>query len=515
VRLRRGAAALAAVVGAFSMSTAAAAARQVIVDSFDGTPIVAHFCPAAGLREGHRAPTIMIGPGWGSPGDRCSGSGLNGAGSAPFGIVGTSTFIEAGYNVVTWDPRGFWSSGGAAQIDSPDYEGRDAQALIDFVARQPEARLDRPGDPLLGMYGGSYGGGIQLVTAGLDDRVDAIVPTIAWNSLVSALYPDGEVKSGWGAILAGIGVPTTTLPGIVSPAGIELGNQSPQFYDMLTHGLAFGSFPADDVAWLADHGPDRLLRDIHVPTLLVQGEQDTLFDLDEAHRNYRALRRGGTKVKMIWFCGGHGICLTPRGGQGDVIKRSALAWFARYLRGRDVHTGPPFRWLDDAGEWHRSRAYPLSRSGSLVGRGSGTLPIVPILPDAGSGIMIAATPTPASVRVTIPGPSHDADVVGPPKLRATYRGRALPARTFVYAQIVDPRNHLVVNNQVEPVPLRLDGHEHTVRVPLVRIASHADAGTGYRLQIAAGSSVYDFQRSAGKVHFSKIRVKLPLAEPAG
>ncbi len=503
---------MAAALCTLALSAPPASARQVIVDSFDGTPIVGHFCPAAGLSSGERAPTIMIGPGWGSPGDRCTSSQLEGRASAPFGIVPTSEFINAGYNVLTWDPRGFWSSGGTVQIDSPDYEGRDAQALIDFVAQQPEARRDGPGDPRLGMYGASYGGGIQLVTAGLDDRVDAIVPTIAWNSMLSALYPDEEVKSGWGAILVGIGIPTTTLPGIISPAGIQLGQQSAAFYQLVLHGLATGSFADSQVQWLADHGPDYLLPRITAPTLLVQGEQDTLFDLDEADRNYRALAQAGTKVKMLWFCGGHGVCLTPHRDQGKRIQRRALAWFARYLRGRDVRTGPPVQWIDDSGEWHSSRDYPLRRAGELVGRGSGTLPLVPILPDVGSGILIAATPTPASVKVPIPGPDRAADVVGAPTLRVTYRGRALPVRTSVFAQIVDPRNHLVVNNQAEPVPLVLNGKEHTLRVPLVRIASHADAGTGYRLQLAAATTLYDIQRSAGKVRFSKIRVKLPLAD---
>ena len=44
------------------------------------------------------------------------------------------------------------------------------------------------------MVGGSYGGGIQLVTAGFDNRVDVIVPGIAWNSLVDSLYPRARVQ---------------------------------------------------------------------------------------------------------------------------------------------------------------------------------------------------------------------------------------------------------------------------------------------------------------------------------
>jgi ABC-2 type transport system ATP-binding protein len=215
----------------------------------------------------------------------------------------------------------------------------------------------------------------------------------------------------------------------------------------------------------------------------------------------------------MWFCGGHGICLTSHPGQGKKIKRRALAWFARYLRRKDVRTGPRFQWIDENGRWRSSRRYPLRGTGKLVGRGSGTLPLVPVVPDFGSGVLIAATPTPISVKVPIPGPSSGANVVGAPRLRITYRGSAAPTRTFVYAQLVDPRRHLVVNNQAEPVPLHLNGKTHRLDVPLVRIASRADAGVGYRLQLAASTSLYDFQRSAGSVHFERIKVTLPLAAP--
>ena len=108
---------------------------------------------------------------------------------------------RAGYNVLTWDPRGFGASGGTAEVDSPKFEGRDVSALIDYVARQPEAQLDERGDPRVGMAGGSYGGGIQLVAAAIDHRIDAIVPDIAWNSLETSLGKNDTVKSGWGLAL--------------------------------------------------------------------------------------------------------------------------------------------------------------------------------------------------------------------------------------------------------------------------------------------------------------------------
>src|SRR5439155_23028943 len=108
---------------------------------------------------------------------------------------------SAGYNVLTWDPRGFGNSGGTVEIDSADFEGRDVQRLIDWVAQQPGVRLDGTGDPRVGMAGASYGGGIQLVTAAIDCRVDAIVPQIAWHSLDTSFYKAQTVESGWGALL--------------------------------------------------------------------------------------------------------------------------------------------------------------------------------------------------------------------------------------------------------------------------------------------------------------------------
>ena len=91
-----------------------------------------------------------------------------------------------------------------------------------------------------------------------------------------------------------------------------------------------------------------LVERIRVPTLLLQGSADTVFPLSEAMRNHAILKRNGVPVKMIWFCGGHGVCL---GGQGPstVLERAVVNWFDRYLKRRDVRTGPPFQFFPDGG----------------------------------------------------------------------------------------------------------------------------------------------------------------------
>jgi len=350
-----------------------ASARDATVSSFDGTPITTAFFPAAGLPAGRKAPTVLIGHGWA----QSHGTDPESASEDLFGSIGIGPLRHAGFNVLTWDARGFGTSGGTVEADSPDFEGRDVQALIDYVAKQPEAKLDGPGDPRLGMSGPSYGGGIQLVTAAIDRRVDAIVPDIAWNSLISSLYKNDTIKGGWASVLFGAGVPTAQLQGLVGPAP-QAGGLDPHIPDAYAQGVATGVIPPDDLNFFRTRGPgDALVSRIHVPTLFTEGTADTLFTLHESIRNYAILRRNGVPTKLVWFCGGHGVCLTDKGKSGR-LEALTVAWFKRYLNNdTSVSTGPRFEWIDDAGSWHSGSDYPLASLPPLSGSGSGTLVVSP------------------------------------------------------------------------------------------------------------------------------------------
>ncbi len=100
------------------------------------------------------------------------------------------------------------------------------------------------------------------------------------------------------------------------------------------------------------------LHRVKTPTLLVQGQADTLFNLNEATATYRTLKAQGTPVKMIWQSWGHSGGLTgPAAGELDLsqgnletsyVGRRVLAWFDRHLRGRThVDTGPAFAYYRD------------------------------------------------------------------------------------------------------------------------------------------------------------------------
>src|SRR5215208_766420 len=217
-----------AAASATALLAPAAQARDATTRSFDQTRINTHFFPAAGLAAGKRAPTVMVGPGWSQPGE----TDENSSSEELFGGVGVGVLRNAGYNVLTWDPRGFGQSGGQVEVDSPDFEARDASALIDWLAGQPEAQLDRAGDPRVGMNGSSYGGGIQWVTAARDARVDVITPNISWNSLVTSLNKEGSLKFGWGSLLCGIGLEGSLVPGgLMGPDGPQLMRLDPHVFN--------------------------------------------------------------------------------------------------------------------------------------------------------------------------------------------------------------------------------------------------------------------------------------------
>jgi len=502
---------IAGLVGALCalLPVSAASARTASVRSFDGTAIHVNFFTAVGLAPGKRVPTVLLGPGWGSPGDTNPNDTTSVAGGSP----GVGTLRRAGFNVLTWDPRGFGVSGGKAEVDKPGYEGRDVSALISWLAHRPEALLERPGDPRVGMAGGSYGGGIQLVAAAGDHRIDAIVPDIAWHSLLTSLDKYNTPKLGWGTLLYDV-------------ASLGSARLDPLIGDSYETEVAGNPLTAAERNFYAASGPAALVGKIRAPTLLVQGTVDDLFTLQEAVDNYTILHRDGVPLKMLWFCGGHGICLTNPGNTA-LIQRDTLAWLDRYLkREPKVNTGPTMQWVDQNGGEHTGTGYPLPGAGTLSAHGAGTLPVNatggsgPAIPAPGAGTLgtFAAKVTPArasnAVDIRVGSPNRPALVVGAPQLTTTYHGRSTNhhATTSLYAQILDDATGKVLGNQVTPVPITLDGATHTLTVRLEILSATDRPGEHFTLQLTPSTVAYVTQSALGSVTFSAIRVVLPLVK---
>ena len=487
-----------------------AAAREFAVTSFDGTRIEAHFFPAATLSGDARAPTVLYGPSWGNAGATKD----DGPMPEEDGPIGIGTLRRAGFNVLTWDPRGFGGSGGEAQLNSPHHEARDVQALLDSLAQFPEATLDGPGDPRAGMTGASYGGAIQWVTAAIDRRIDAITPTVAWHSLVSSLYKAEIFKAGWGGILCGTGAVEGMYTGLVNPEGVEAGSMDARVYSICQSGLSSGKIADSDRDWLAERGPGTTWTDrVRAPALVLHGTADTLFTLAEAIANFRILRSNGVPSRMAWFCGGHGTCETPR-GLGHV-ETSILRWFAHHLKGERLVGGDAaFEWIDQHGVWHRSSGYPLADAGAASASGSGTLQLVPG-DAASSGTAISATPAANAVELAVPPPSRGAELAAAPRLAIEYRGQGTAPAAHAYAQIVDVERDAVLGGQVTPLPLTLDGQSHTLELDLEPVAYALTPSSRLKLQVISATNVYGSQRVGGTVELARMSLTLPFGRDPG
>ena len=474
--------------------------------SFDGTRIRVHWFPNPKATGTTQLPTILKGPGWSQPGDTDTKTRGNGI----FGDVNIANLWDAGYNVLTWDPRGFGKSGGVVQVDSPTAEGRDAQVLLDFVASRANAQLDAAGDPRVGMVGGSYGGGIQLVLAAIDCRVDAIVPTIAWHSLSTSLYKSEITKQGWGDLLYNFAKTSQLDPHIASAH---------------TSGDATGQINADDQAWFTARGPGDLIDKINAPTLIVQGTVDNLFTLDEAVTNYTMLHARGIPTAMLWYCGGHGVCLT-NGGDLARMSTATIGWLARYVKNDATAQLPPtFAAVDQQGGELVADAFPPAAGQAVTAHGACDLALAQTtfapakaLPGAPPGVLgtVAGsiTPTRANAACNVDVPINTAaTVLGAPKLTLTYSGTTPPGArpTRVFAQLVDASTGVVVGNQVTPVTVQLDGGAHSVTVPLEMIVFSAKPGSKVTLQVIATTPAYAQPRLGGQVKFSAVGVELPTA----
>ncbi len=498
----------------------APAAFTTMVTSFDGVKISTNIFPAAGLMEGQTAPTILNGPGLGASGNVDANSVWTIQGMVP----GVDSLRDAGYNYISWDPRGEHASQGFLQLDNPFFEGRDVQHIIDYAATLSQTELDGVGDPRVGMVGGSYGGGIQLVVAGIDDRIEAIVPTIAWNSLNESLYPTADFKTSWAALLG--------LALFRTDARINS-----QIYPALIQGSLLGFLGESQQAILSSSGPTVLVESITAPTLLIQGTADGLFPLEQATINAGLLAANpdDVPVDVIYFCGGHGVCLNPQKAavgskpgvytlQGELNMEATLNWLDKYVNGNElVPTGPRFEWFDQRGDYHSSDLLPsdpafygdpfvttdadggflLAQPLCCGGSGPQTQPPTPLLLSPA-----LAAPARTAINIDIPGPVlNTMEIVGAPKLTFTYSG--LGTNRHIYAQLVNDETNRVLGNIITPVPVNLDGRTHEVTIDLAQIAYTMEPGDSLTLQIVGATSVYADATQWGFVDVSDVTIALP------
>jgi ABC-2 type transport system ATP-binding protein len=264
-----------------------------------------------------------------------------------------------GYVALAYTARGFGDSGGRIHLDDPDYEVADAQALLDVLAAEPGIATSRDGDPLLGVMGASYGGALALMAAGTDRRVDAVVAAITWNDLASAFFPQAALRPGgdqstpaggaaiatpgpfkqlwasrfFGAALAGArsSAGAGSTPGsdaaTQDTAPLTCGRFDPTVCRRFLAAAETGEPSEALLELLRAHSPAPYLKNLHAPTLLIQGQSDSLFGLEQADATARALHSWGTPVAVRWTDGGHDAQSTT----AEADAAAAQDWFDTFL----------------------------------------------------------------------------------------------------------------------------------------------------------------------------------------
>ncbi|HEU4422152.1 MAG TPA: alpha/beta fold hydrolase [Pilimelia sp.] len=457
-----------------------------------------------------------------------------------------------GYAVLTWTARGFGRSGGQIHVNSPDYEVRDAQRLLDWLAERPEIRTDGGGDPRVGVVGGSYGGGLALLLAAQDHRVDAIVPMITWNDLARAFLPEstggapeaGVFKKAWAGLFFGN---ATAGPGALTgldggtPTGTDLAGADPSgggvqpgsavadpscgrfaadicraYLDVATTGRAT---PAA-VALLRRSSPAPVLDKIKAPTLLIQGKADTLFPLSEADANARGIAANGTPVRVAWFTGGHDGGAGPQTDQ-DRLKFLTAQWLSHYVKGEGDAPSTSFTYSRIAGfdaldRGLTSNGYSLDRYPGLAGTGTRTYAVAGppqriANPPSGNPAAISSVPFAGQLASFVSGVVSDLpgqharflseplaeplEIVGSATVSIRAASPTGEAVLFVKLYDVDPAGPVTLSSgQVAPV--RLTGlpadiaQSRPVTVTLPAIVHRVEAGHRLALVVASADQAY-------------------------
>lgn len=525
--------------------------------------IVADLYRPANASASRRVPAVLTTNGFGGSKDDQAGLGRYLAGR--------------GYAVLSYSGLGFGGSTCPISLDSPVTDGRAARFLVSYLGGQTgraylDAGLTRKAprldvvrrdardhrghrsafDPRVGLIGGSYGGGNQFAVASIDPRVDALVPLITWNDLSYSLAPNDVVANG---TERAVGVTTPThgqakllwaggFSGLGIARGLENASADPQrligcpnFESWVCPSLinATTTGTLDDATYrlLHDRSVASFLPRITVPTLLMQGEGDTLFNLNEAAATYAALKRQGTVVKLIWSDGGHSnpyptgeIDLDAPDARTQYLVQRAETWLDRYLKDRDVWTGPAFAyfrdWVSYTGNakpaYASAAQYPLTggRTLTLDGTALSATPsaspasqmlVTPIAglptsydtPDVVSGSFAGLPPVPTLPDSDLPGTAvawtsapltAPLTVVGSPVARLSASAPTLPAGQplTVFLKVLDVApggSATVIRDLISPARVADPTQPFTVRMPA--FAHRFAPGHAVRLVVAGGA----------------------------
>ncbi len=551
-----------------------------------------------GASAAHPAPAVLTTNGFGgSKGDQ-----------ATFG----RELSSAGYVVLSYSGLGFGGSSCPIELDDPNYDGKAASQLITFLgggmAATDGTKVDyvihdttahdgqhHAFDPRVGMIGGSYGGQVQFAAATDDPRLDTIIPIITWNDLTYSLAPNnanlpptvpgdtvtstepGSAKYIWLNAFFAEGAAVDGIQQLSNDPKADL-TGCPNFNSQVctaaiqTDGT--GAAPPSAVALLRHASVESYMSRIRIPTLLAQGQNDTLFNLHEAVATYEALRHQGTPVKMIWQSWGHSHSTPAPGELGDLPGgygiydsnghityegQTVMQWFDHYLKRKPAAPSLDFTffrpWINYTGDadkaYGRSPTYPVGTVHTLDLSGTNALVRPPSAVHSGQSTFattaagsatsyseISAVETnaqPGREPFDVPGTfaqyqtpplARTTDVIGMPTLRVTVKapaqsvnplGSAADLVLFFKLYDLSPNGFITLPDKLIS-PVRIPAGGGTIRVDLPGIVHRFAAGHRIALVVAGGDQAYRGNNVTGPVTVSTSAanpgvLRLPVAGP--
>ena len=311
---------VASLFGALSIVPINAQAESIITKSITTAPGVS-IDTSLYIPSKTPAPAILIAHGFGGSKDSVASD--------------AQYFASKGYVVLAWTARGFGKSTGQISMNAQDGEVADTRALISYLSKSKYVTQEKADDPRVGIMGGSYGGANALLSASADSRIDAVIADITWNDLGQDLFPQsvasssqsGPFKKVWaGTFFSAVSLQSAYLG--------ECGSFTQAWCDAYRSAVINGAPSVDERALLASVSPQSFLSTLRAPTLLSQGQADSLFPLTESYKTAEGIKKANPALplSMIWHAGGHD------GGtdQSAYLRTQYLNWFKKHLSKADL-----------------------------------------------------------------------------------------------------------------------------------------------------------------------------------
>lgn len=460
------------------------------VESFDGRKLSTNFFPATGLNVGETAPSVMLSADLGQRGF-----------ANPYRMNGGFDFVPGpkslrldGYNVLTWDHRGTFASGGLSQLGSTFHEGRDVSSLVSWAAGVLPIELNGPGDPTIGMVGAGFGGTLQLVAAASDPRIDAIIPVASWYSLDSALHPGNTFRKGIAKKLL------TTL-------SVQRVRGNPIIEASLADAVRNERMNQAARSLFAAIGPGATLQQLQAPTLLLQSSSDARGTLNESLRIAETILNNpfGTQTKLRWFDRHNDTSTTKI----DQLLDDTGVWLETYV----AHSGSAANLIPDFHWWDQN---DLEQTSDKIPSAAGFNQPTPLQVTSVGGSLEFKRQSNnqlliSTLRVPMRVPAAK-QIVGSPSISFTYEG--IGDGRAVYVRIIDKSTGRLLGGTSSPVPVVLDGQSHTVSVALHPVVFSAGLSTASRLifQIRSGAPAFPSANS-GSVSLTDVSIAIPVVAP--